>query len=84
MLELERDPTFNGDDRHDLTRPESRERAMTRVKNVLYHLLNDQEHISRLRFDIMSLVDPGFMTRLGVHVLLSFFFVFNQKKYEIN
>jgi len=72
MLEIERDPTFNVEDRHDLTRSESRERAMTRVSNVVHHLLNDQEHISRLRFDIMSLVDPGFMTRLGVHFGLFF------------
>ena len=71
MMELERDPSFNLDDRHDLTRPETRERAMTRVRNVVHHILNDQEHISRLRFDLMSLADPGFMTRLGVHVSLS-------------
>lgn len=32
MLEFERDPTFRMDDVHDLTRPEVRERIMTRVK----------------------------------------------------
>lgn len=31
MLELERDPAFQNDDRHDLTRPESRERTMRKV-----------------------------------------------------
>lgn len=33
MLEFERDPTFRMDDVHDLTRPEVRERIMTRVNN---------------------------------------------------
>lgn len=31
MLELERDPAFHNDDRHDLTRPETRERTMRKV-----------------------------------------------------
>lgn len=31
MLEFERDPAFRMDDVHDLTRPEIRERIMTRV-----------------------------------------------------
>lgn len=31
MLEFERDPTFRLDDIHDLTRPQLRERYMTRV-----------------------------------------------------
>lgn len=35
MLEFERDPTFRMDDVHDLTRPEVRERIMTRVNSTL-------------------------------------------------
>ena len=31
MLEIERDPVFNNEDRHDLTRPETRERTMRKV-----------------------------------------------------
>ena len=31
MLEIERDPVFNNEDRHDLTRPEVRERTMRKV-----------------------------------------------------
>jgi len=34
MLEFERDPSFRMDDVHDLTRPEIRERIMTRVKEA--------------------------------------------------
>ena len=32
MLEIERDPAFANDDRHDLTRPETRERTMRKVR----------------------------------------------------
>ena len=39
MLEFERDPTFRMDDVHDLTRPEVRERIMTRVNNI-FNLLS--------------------------------------------
>ena len=35
MLEFERDPTFRMDDVHDLTRPEVRERIMTRVTKII-------------------------------------------------
>ena len=35
MLEFERDPAFRMDDVHDLTRPEVRERIMTRVRKEL-------------------------------------------------
>ena len=38
MLEFERDPTFRMDDVHDLTRPEVRERIMTRVNNIFNFL----------------------------------------------
>ncbi len=40
MLEFERDPTFRMDDVHDLTRPEVRERIMTRVKLSIKILVN--------------------------------------------
>ena len=70
MLELERDPLFNNDDRHDLTRPQTRERTMAKVRSALNNVLSDPEDVSRMRFDLYSLVDPGFMTRLGVHVRL--------------
>ena len=39
MLEFERDPTFRMDDVHDLTRPEVRERIMTRVKRTYIHTI---------------------------------------------
>lgn len=39
MLEFERDPTFRMDDVHDLTRPEVRERIMTRVKRTFMYII---------------------------------------------
>lgn len=39
MLEFERDPTFRMEDVHDLTRPEVRERIMTRVNYSFNYLL---------------------------------------------
>lgn len=47
MLEFERDPAFRMDDVHDLTRPEVRERIMTRVNYInsddcLYYYVFDR------------------------------------------
>lgn len=41
MLDFERDPTFRMDDVHDLTRPQIRERIMTRVRRIIFvaHLI---------------------------------------------
>ena len=67
-MELERDPSFNNDDRYELTRPQVRERTMAKIRAVHHYIMNDPEHLSRMRFDLLSLVDPGLMTRMGVHV----------------
>jgi hypothetical protein len=121
MLEFERDPIFSNDDRHDLARPETRERTMRKVgpsgahvslslhrtalplrlisclahcrpcirhsyanldvyvggwagqvASLLPYLLSESEQTSRTRMDLLSLVDPGFMTRVGVHYGLFF------------
>jgi acyl-CoA oxidase len=70
MLEFERDPNFKMDDIHDLTRPQIRERYMTRVKNLMHYVINDSLEITKTRFNVLSVIDPGFMTRMGVHVIL--------------
>lgn len=72
MLEIERDPLFANENRHDLTRPEVREKTMSKIRSVVHHILTDSEEITRLRFDVLSLVDPGLMTRMGVHFGLFF------------
>eukprot|EP00160_Parvularia_atlantis_P017138 Unigene5768_Nuclearia_a/m.17629 Unigene5768_Nuclearia_a/g.17629 ORF Unigene5768_Nuclearia_a/g.17629 Unigene5768_Nuclearia_a/m.17629 type:complete len:704 (-) Unigene5768_Nuclearia_a:44-2155(-) len=82
MLEIERDPVFNNEDRHDLTRPQARERTMAKVAGLIPHILSDGEAISRVRFDVLSLVDPGFMTRIGVHFGLFFGTVRSQASSE--
>ncbi|KAG0190177.1 fatty-acyl coenzyme A oxidase [Apophysomyces sp. BC1034] len=60
MLELERDPLFRMDDIHDISKAELRERTMEKV---------DFESVEQFkkRMEIVSLVDPGFWTRFGVH-----------------
>jgi len=42
------------------------------VASLLPCILNESEQTSRVRFDLLSLVDPGFMTRVGVHYGLFF------------
>ena len=42
------------------------------MASLLPYILNESEQTSRVRFDLLSLVDPGFMTRVGVHYGLFF------------
>lgn len=83
MLELERDPLFKMDDIHDLTKAELRERTMEKVntyfisvaqltaimqfRSMLHHLQNESVDTFKKRMEIVSLIDPGFWTRFGVH-----------------
>jgi acyl-CoA oxidase len=69
MLQMERDPLFRMDNVHDLTRPEVRERVMKRLKSVAHWLGTEAQEDFTSRLCVMILVDPGFMTRLAVHVL---------------
>lgn len=68
MLEFERDPTFRMDDVHDLTRPEVRERIMTRIPSMIKFIKNQSVADFHKRLNILVLIDPGFLTRIGVHV----------------
>ncbi|KAI8329509.1 acyl-CoA dehydrogenase/oxidase C-terminal [Chlamydoabsidia padenii] len=67
MTELERDPLFKMDDFHDLTKSELRERTMEKFRSVLHHLQNESVDIFKKRMEVISIVDPGFWTRFGVH-----------------
>ncbi len=70
MLEFERDPTFRMDDVHDLTRPEVRERIMTRIPSMIKFIKNESVADFHKRLNILVLIDPGFLIRIGVHVSL--------------
>ncbi|OZJ02603.1 hypothetical protein BZG36_03642 [Bifiguratus adelaidae] len=72
MLELERDVTFRMYDIHDLTKDELRYRTMEKFHNILHHLSNESVAIFKQRLAIVSLIDPGFWTRFGVHFGLFF------------
>lgn len=68
MLEFERDPAFRMDDCHDLTRPQVRERIMTRIPSMIKYITNESVADFHKRLNILVLIDPGFLTRIGVHV----------------
>ncbi|CAM0137354.1 unnamed protein product [Umbelopsis sp. WA50703] len=72
MLELERDLVFRMYDFHDLTKDQLRERTMEKFRNLLNHLTNESVNTFRKRMEVVSLIDPGFWTRFGVHYGLFF------------
>ncbi|KAJ3357728.1 fatty-acyl coenzyme A oxidase [Allomyces javanicus] len=72
MLELERDPVWRKDDWPNLTLPEMRERTMAKARLIVNFLANEPVHVFRARMAVISTIDPGFWTRLGVHYGLFF------------
>ncbi|KAH8552923.1 acyl-CoA dehydrogenase/oxidase C-terminal [Umbelopsis sp. PMI_123] len=72
MLELERDQVFRLYDFHDLTKEQLRERTMEKFRSLLHHLTNESVNTFRKRMEVVSLIDPGFWTRFGVHYGLFF------------
>ena len=68
MLKFERDPTFRMDNVYDLSRSEVRARVMKRLVNYAAMIKNESiKNISK-QLQVMVIIDPGFMTRLSVHV----------------
>ena len=72
LKEIERDPLFYMEDIYDLTKEQWRERTMEKFRSFVYHLENEPMDVFRLRMELVSLVDPGFWTRIGVHFGLFF------------
>ncbi|CEP07412.1 hypothetical protein [Parasitella parasitica] len=67
MLDFERDPLFKMDDIHDISKEQLRERTMEKFRSLVHHLSNESLDVFRKRMEIVSLIDPGFWTRFGVH-----------------
>jgi len=67
MLELERDPTFRLDDIHDLTKDQIRERTMAKFSSMAHYVTTERLDIFTKRMELVSLADPAFWTRFGVH-----------------
>ncbi|KAI8368506.1 acyl-CoA dehydrogenase/oxidase C-terminal [Blakeslea trispora] len=67
MLEFERDPLFRMDDIFDISKDELRERTMEKFRSLVHHLSNEPIDIFRKRMECVSMIDPGFWTRFGVH-----------------
>ncbi|KAI9503930.1 acyl-CoA dehydrogenase/oxidase C-terminal [Coemansia spiralis] len=72
MLELERSPLWRVNDHPNLTLAETRERAMSKVRHLADLATSRPLEESMLRMSIISVVDPGFWTRFGVHFGLFF------------
>ncbi|GAA6009547.1 hypothetical protein JCM10207_003821 [Rhodosporidiobolus poonsookiae] len=67
MVDLERDPLFRLDDIHDLTKAQIRERTMAKFSSMVHYVLNERIDVFQQRMNIVSLADPSFWTRYGVH-----------------
>ncbi|SAL95982.1 hypothetical protein [Absidia glauca] len=67
MLDLERDPLFKMHDIHDLTKPQIRERTLEKYRSLLHYLQSESVDNFKKRMEVVSMVDPGFWTRFGVH-----------------
>ncbi|GAA5822351.1 hypothetical protein JCM11251_006310 [Rhodosporidiobolus azoricus] len=67
MIDLARDPLFRLDDIHDLTKAQIRERTMAKFPSLVHYVLNEPIEVFQQRMNIVSLADPAFWTRYGVH-----------------
>ncbi|KAL9547182.1 hypothetical protein MBANPS3_006299 [Mucor bainieri] len=67
MQDFERDPLFKMDDIHDISKEQLRERTMEKFRSLVHHLSNESIDVFKKRMEIVSLIDPGFWTRFGVH-----------------
>ncbi|KAJ1917163.1 fatty-acyl coenzyme A oxidase [Mycoemilia scoparia] len=72
MLELERDPNWKIDDYPNLSLAEIRERTMAKVRRMADDLLTKSKEQVFQKMAMISVVDPGFWTRFGVHIGLFF------------
>ncbi|KAL2917998.1 fatty-acyl coenzyme A oxidase [Polyrhizophydium stewartii] len=72
MMQLERDPVMKTIDHNDLTLPQIRERTIQKIRRLAHYVANEPVAQFRQRLSILSLVDPGTYTRIGVHYGLFF------------
>ncbi|KAJ1918908.1 fatty-acyl coenzyme A oxidase [Tieghemiomyces parasiticus] len=72
MFELERDPLWRMDNSPDLSLAQIRERTMAKVANLVHHLQTEPLDLFWQRMAVISVVDPAFWTRFGVHFGLFF------------
>lgn len=68
MLELERIPAFFNDDIYDLTKDELRVRTFIKIGHIVNWLQTEDLDTFRRRLAVISVLDPGFWTRFGVHL----------------
>ncbi|KAH9249269.1 hypothetical protein BASA81_012996 [Batrachochytrium salamandrivorans] len=72
MLQLERDPIMKTIDHSDMSLPQIRERTMQKVRLLAHFVSNESVKEFKMRMSVVTLIDPGTWTRLGVHFGLFF------------
>ena len=78
VTELERDPTFRVDDLPDLSRDQIRERYASRYASIAHWVRNETREQFQDRLNNIVIIDPGFLTRIGVHYGLFLNTIVNQ------
>ena len=68
MQELERIPAFFNDDIYDLTKDELRVRTFIKIGHIVNWFQKEDMATFRQRLELISILDPGFWTRFGVHL----------------
>ena len=68
MLELERNKAFYNDDFYDLTKDELRVRTFIKIGSIVNWLQTENLDLFHQRLAVISVADPGFWTRFGVHL----------------
>ncbi|KAJ1978322.1 fatty-acyl coenzyme A oxidase [Dimargaris verticillata] len=67
MFQLERDPLWRMDNTPDLSLVQVRERTMAKAQSLVHYLEMDSVARLQQRMSLISVVDPAFWTRMGVH-----------------
>ncbi|KAJ1985896.1 fatty-acyl coenzyme A oxidase [Dimargaris cristalligena] len=68
MAQLERDPLWRMDNTPDLSLLQLRERTLAKFGNIINFMESEPAPVFWQRMAVLSVVDPAFWTRLGVHM----------------
>lgn len=72
MLQFERDPIMKTIDSHEFSLSQHRERTMQKIRRMAGYLGSESVNDFRVRMQVLTLLDPGSWTRIGVHYGLFF------------
>jgi acyl-CoA oxidase len=72
MLQFERDPIMKTIDSHEFSLEQHRMRSMQKIRRMASYLTTESVNDFKIRMQILTLLDPGSWTRIGVHYGLFF------------